>query len=120
MVVICPPADQRFHPPKHPEVGFFAHLLMPHPAPQGMNEFHHTQLAKGPEHARLMLLGLVKECSIGGNPEYCQLFEIRKLPYAQSSAWVMGLTNEECLKYYQNHLECMACHEKAVDEGKKP
>ncbi len=82
-----------------------------------MNELFKMQLAKGPEHARLMLLGLVRECSVGGNPEHCQLHEIRKLPYKDSISWVMGLTNDECLRYYQSHLECMSCHEpKALDQ----
>jgi len=62
---------------------------------------------KNPVYAKAMLMGLIIECPYGGNPEDCPLYERRKLSMKQKIKWVKSLSDDELLKAYHVHCECL-------------
>lgn len=65
-----------------------------------------------PAYAKTMLMGLIIECPFGGNPKDCPLYERRKLPMNDKIEWVKSLSDDELLKAYQVHCECLRKKEK--------
>jgi len=63
-------------------------------------------------YAKAMLVGLIFECPLGGNPEDCQLYEHRKLPMNQKFGWLNSLSDDELQAYYRVHFDCLVEKEK--------
>jgi hypothetical protein len=68
-----------------------------------------------PEYFKVMLMGLIIECPLGGNPKDCQLYERRNLPINQNVQWVKSLSNIELKKTYLAHCECLEKKERVQD-----
>ncbi len=60
--------------------------------------------------ARLMP-GLLYECPMGGNPNDCPLYEIRKLPYLERVQWAKSMSDEQLLDIYHYHKSCLGVKE---------
>lgn len=58
------------------------------------------------ESIRAMLIGLIIECPLGGNPKDCQLYERRKLSMKEKVKWVNSLSDDECWKISLTHCVC--------------
>ncbi len=62
---------------------------------------------KSDDFARIMINALTVECPSGGNPECCQLFEIRKLSHREKNIWIESLSDEEIRDLYTVHFDCL-------------
>lgn len=62
----------------------------------------------GARHARQMLTSLQWECPLGGNPPHCQLHEVRKMDMGQRMRWIATLSDDQCSRMYQHHLDCLS------------
>lgn len=67
-----------------------------------------------PEEVKRIALCLVIECPIGGNPESCPFFEIRKLHLKDRIAWVNKRDYHDHLEIYLHHKQCLAKSEKGI------
>lgn len=56
---------------------------------------------------RPMLYGLIFECPLGGNPIDCQGYTVRLEPIEKRIQFVESLPEEQALKLYLDHLECL-------------
>jgi hypothetical protein len=65
-----------------------------------------------PEFVKGMLMGLIIECPLGGNPKDCQLYEHRKRTMDEKIGWVKSLSDEEYQQVYHLHCECLKKKEK--------
>ena len=64
---------------------------------------------------RALLIGLVRECPMGGNPQDCQIHSLRKtLNMEARVAWVEGLSDRECRQLYYSHLDCLRAKEQGT------
>ena len=59
------------------------------------------------EEARLGMHGRILRCPLGGNPEDCPLYEIRKWPMNERLAWLDSKTDEEVVELYHRHTDCL-------------
>lgn len=66
------------------------------------------------ENLRSQIFGLTMECPTMGNPEECQLHEIRKLSIKDRFEWVESLTLDKCKELYDNHKECFYKRKQAL------
>ena len=66
--------------------------------------------------ARRMLIWLSFECPSGGNPIHCPGHAIRLKTIPERKAWIEGLSDQECLDFYERHL---ACEARCVLEAKR-
>lgn len=66
----------------------------------------------GPAYIKAMLMGLVLECPLSGNPKDCQLHDRRKLPLMERIEWVKSLSDDECHHFYKVHCDCLNNKEK--------
>ena len=74
-------------------------------------------LQEDPALARKMLLWLVFECPLGGNPNECQLRHIRLRTFEDRRRWVSALSDEECLGYLEAHRECLRVKEHRMHQN---
>jgi hypothetical protein len=61
------------------------------------------------EEAKFALHGRILRCPLGGNPEDCPLYDLRKLPVEERIAWLESQTDEELIDLYEQHNQCMEC-----------
>ena len=61
------------------------------------------------EEAKFALHGRVLRCPLGGNPEDCPMYEIRKLPVEERCAGLESQTREEMVALYEQHNQCLEC-----------
>jgi hypothetical protein len=65
---------------------------------------------------RAMVVGLVFECPLGGNPDDCMCHAVREMPAGERFEWVNQLSDDDCLELYRKHSLCL---EKKVCCGQK-
>lgn len=56
---------------------------------------------------RAMVVGLVFECPLGGNPDDCMCHSIRELPAGERFEWVKRLSDDECIDLFRKHTLCL-------------
>ncbi len=59
------------------------------------------------EEARIGMHGRILRCPLGGNPEDCPLYEVRKWPIEERLVWLDSKTNEEVVALYHRHNDCL-------------
>jgi len=59
-------------------------------------------------HIKAMLAGLIMECPSGGNPNECQFYDRRKLPLQERIRWLDSILDDECLRIYKLHCDCLS------------
>jgi hypothetical protein len=59
------------------------------------------------KYSRVILIELIAECPLGGNPKDCPLYERRKLSMEEKTDWVNSLTDDECRTICLTHCECL-------------
>lgn len=75
----------------------------------------HDKFLNNPSFIRSMLYGLLLACPLGGNPEDCQGYDLRRLPLLERLAWLEGHSDAELKSIYLQHLQCLEC--KLEDES---
>lgn len=61
------------------------------------------------EEARFALHGRILRCPLGGNPDDCPLYEIRKLSMEDRIDWLESQTDEDTIALYEQHNKCLEC-----------
>lgn len=66
------------------------------------------------EDVKRIVLCLVIECPMSGNPESCPIFDVRKLPLKDRIEWVNKREYPEHLEIYLHHKQCLAKLERGI------
>lgn len=65
---------------------------------------------------RISLFGLIFSCPFDkGNPEGCQLHNLRNLDPAERLAWVRSLSDDQAAEYIESHRRCLCWKEKYAE-----
>lgn len=56
---------------------------------------------------RALVAGLLFDCPLGGNPNDCFLCEQRKLSYEERLDILHELSNDDVVKIYEKHINCL-------------
>ena len=69
---------------------------------------------------KTVLVGLIIECPLGGNPEDCPLHDKRELSFSDKFEWVKALTEAELLQTYSIHKQCLANKDLSAKNSQAP
>jgi len=59
------------------------------------------------KQVRALIVGLVFECPLGGNPDDCMCHTIREMPAGERFDWVKRLSDDDCSELFRKHTLCL-------------
>ena len=58
------------------------------------------------QNARKVIIECLGDCPLQKSDENCFFCNMRKKPREDQIEWLQAMSDEECYKFYRNHMKC--------------